>query len=166
MKLSFHIYTLSRIIYLHRKTMKNVSQDGNHTEKMEKIRVQKEEMLSDMIQTEAIEIVVPLGYMSTFLLGYYGPNYEIIGNMGSSYWHFQRIDDVLVLFEGAMQFLAIDIVGTIISILSFWVFCNINVIRLYCSMIKKSWLIMAMKLMFLLNQVGWQQKQRATCISY
>ena len=144
-----HIYTILKIIYLHKKMIRN--KDNN--EMMMKLRIKKDERLDELIQSEAIEIVVPVGYMTTFLLGYYGPNYGILGNIGNSYWQFKKVDDVLTLFEGAFQFLAIDVVGTLISFASFWTFCNINVARSYCKLIKKAWPIMALKLMFLLNQV-------------
>ena len=122
-------------------------------EMMLKLRIQRDEMLDELIQSEAIEIVVPVGYMTTFLLGYYGPNYGILGNIGNSYWQFKKVDDVLTLVEGAFQFMAIDVVGTLITFASFWIFCNINVARSYCKLINKAWPMMALKLMFLLNQV-------------
>ena len=145
-----HIYSILRIIYLHKKMNRN----SDNKEIVEKIKAKKDEMLDELIQSEAIEIVVPVGYMTTFLLGYYGPNYGILGNIGNSYWQFKRVDDVLALFEGAFQFLAIDLLGMLISFASFWIFCNINVVRSYCKLVKKAWPIMALKLMFLLNQVS------------
>ena len=55
--------------------------------------------LDQLILTERVQIVVPLIFISTFLMAYYGPNAELIGNVKLTLWKYEAVTDVNELLK-------------------------------------------------------------------
>ena len=75
-----NIYTALKILYVRRR---------NPNDKMEQA-----ELLQTLVINETVEIMVPLTYLLCFLLAYYGPNAELIGDIANSYWQYSAVEDV------------------------------------------------------------------------
>ena len=43
-----------------------------------------------LVLSECLEIVIPLAYLLCFVIAYYGPNAEILGNIKNDYWQYQE----------------------------------------------------------------------------
>ena len=74
--------------------------------------------LTKLVLTEIIEILVPLSYLITMLLAYYGPNAELLGNIQFGCWQFQQIEDIGGVVIAIMTMFLIDTSSVLIG--SFW----------------------------------------------
>ena len=45
--------------------------------------------LKVLVLAETLEFIMPLAYMSCFIVAYYGPNANVLGNVKNGYWHYQ-----------------------------------------------------------------------------
>ena len=43
-----------------------------------------------LVLAESLEIVIPLAYLVCFVIAYYGPNADILGNIKNGYWQYQE----------------------------------------------------------------------------
>ena len=65
-----------------------------YTRKKNPANIEKQmELLQDLMVNEIVEFMVPLSYLTCFSVAYYGPNANLIGNVGSSQWQFVAVDD-------------------------------------------------------------------------
>ena len=46
-----------------------------------------------LVLSESLEIVIPLAYLLCFVIAYYGPNADILGNIKNDYWQYQDTAD-------------------------------------------------------------------------
>ena len=44
-----------------------------------------------LVLAESLEIIIPLAYLLCFVIAYYGPNADILGNIKNGYWQYQEI---------------------------------------------------------------------------
>ena len=134
--------------------------DGHDFCCIEKEGIEKEkwinsrnELLQDVLLTEIMEFIVPLVYMATFAMAYYGPNSELLGAVRNDYWHYKRVNDLKSLFVPALQFLALDVIGCFLTIVLLWKFCSINAFQMTCQIFKKFWPILTLYISQTLNKV-------------
>ena len=113
----------------------------------------KREMITELILNETVEFVVPVMFMVTFAITFYGPNAYIIGNVRNAYWQYQKVDNINLYLTGAFKMTLIDALsGVISSILLRW-FCNINAISIFIKVIKEYGLLLAFNIILAMNQV-------------
>ena len=43
-----------------------------------------------LVLAESLEIVIPLAYLLCFVIAFYGPNADILGNIKNGYWQYQE----------------------------------------------------------------------------
>ena len=86
-------------------------------------------MIPVLYAVESIEYLVPLIYTVTFLIAFYGPNADIIGNVGMTRWKFQGVEDVKSYIEELLKIFAIDLAALIVSTVIFWKLASINMLR-------------------------------------
>ena len=46
------------------------------------------EALKILVLCETLEFIMPLGYMACFVVAYYGPNADVLGNVKNDYWQY------------------------------------------------------------------------------
>ena len=95
-----------------------------------------------LILTERCEIVVPLLYILTFLMAYYGPNSELIGNVKLTIWQYQAVKDINKFLENVFFLFAIDLLGGVVNGLLLWTTCQINCFKTLKNMQKEFWHIL------------------------
>ena len=88
----------------------------------------KKEDIMGLIAAETIEMVVPIAYVITFALAFYGENADIIGGVKFSGWQHEEVDDFLSFSTDLILMLAIDIVCLIVSGNLLWKFASINIL--------------------------------------
>ena len=70
--------------------------------------------------------MIPLVYLGCLLVGYYGPNVELIGGLRSDYWNYSPIEDVTQTVKFILMFFVVDLGSLFVSIALLWTFCRIN----------------------------------------
>ena len=112
-----------RIIYIWYKSPKN-------TNKLE-------ELVYTLVINEMVEFTVPLAYLLCFTSAYFGPNHDLIGNVGNSYWQYRAVDD----FEHTLMFVSmlffIDLLSLVACVYLLWQYCNKDLIQYYIAVQKE-----------------------------
>ena len=102
--------------------------------------------LNELVLNERLEVVIPLGYCLCYLMAYYGPNKAILGNIACS--------DVEKTMKVTALLFLVDVSSLFVSSILLWLFCKINLFKVYVKSQKKLWWIMASQEAFLLNEVN------------
>ena len=113
----------------------------------------KNDALAELILNETVEIIAPISFIGSYLIAFYGPNKQILGNVGCSYWTFEATEDLNALLNTVLIMTLIDSGSAFISGFLLWKFCRINIFWEYCKLIKKYWMIMAISGAFNLLKV-------------
>ena len=135
------------IIRLHRKIA-----DANN-ELLNVRNKTKSEMIGELILNETVEFVVPMLFMITFAIAFYGPNATIIGNVRNDYWQYQKVDDIKQYLTGAFKMTLIDALSGVMSLILLRVFCNLNGLNLYINVFRKYGLLLAFNITLAMNRV-------------
>ena len=105
------------------------------------------------LKEKVVPWVVPLSYCICFMVAYFGPNKDIIGNVGNTSWHFDEVeslDSPLII----MSFLFfVHLVSIVIWTLLLRMVCGIRYLDGYMYIQKEYWLIMAIHEAYSLNEV-------------
>ena len=135
------------IIRLHRKVA------DTNIELIDVRNKTKSEMITELILNETVEFVVPVMFMTTFAITFYGPNASIIGNVRNDYWQYQKVDDIKLYLTGAIKMTLIDALSGLISLILLKLFCKINGIFIFIKIIRKYGLLLAFNIILAMNQV-------------
>ena len=100
--------------------------------------------LDQLVLTERVEAVVAFLFLSTFLMAYYGPNAELIGNVKLTIWQYQAVADVNKFLESIFLFLAINFFNGVTGLL-LWTTCKINCFKTLKNMQKEFWHILGIQ---------------------
>ena len=125
-----------KAIRLHRK----VSEDNTNTKAIQQI---KTEILTDLVLNEVAEVIVPIGFIGTFVMAYYGPNNDLICNAGCTLWHHKKIENLLTFLMPVAEMALIDSGSVILAGFLLFQLCRINLWRIYCETIRKYWILFA-----------------------
>ena len=87
-----------------------------------------------------------LSYAASFATAFYGPNATMIGNVRSNYFDFKEVDNIDYLFLTMVQMFAVDIVGMLVTAIVLWFYGKRNLLYEVCKVMKKYWIILAIKL--------------------
>ena len=109
--------------------------------------------IMELVANEAIELVVPISFIGAYIIAYYGPNYDIIGSVGCSYWTFNKVEDIAAFLKPILKMAIIDCGSGLISGILLLRFCQINIIDEYSCMIEKYWMLMAISGASCMNKV-------------
>ena len=112
-----------------------------------------QENLEELIMTERIESVIPFTYLLTFLMAYYGPNAEILGNIKLTIWQYQSVADIEDYIKNLLKLLVIDFSSFATNGILLWITCKINVFKVLQKVQAQFWLIMTIQEAFLFFEV-------------
>ena len=112
------------------------------------------EIVQDLVIAEMIEFVVPIVYILTFITAYFGPNAEIIGNIGNSYWQYNAVIDVGHTLQNLVIIFFIDLGSLIISAFILWTFGRINIYRAFSFYQKEYGLVFMINVTFIFYSVS------------
>ena len=128
------------IIWYHKK--------GDEASKKKKMHA-----LITLIANETTEFILPISYVSVLLLSYYGPNAEIMGNIKNSSWQYAAIENIDdTIFWLGVMFL-VDSASTVISFLLLWVFCKVNIIKMYSHILQHMGYLLAVQPAYYISEV-------------
>ena len=95
------------------------------------------QLLQELVISEMVDVMIPITYLLTFILAYYGPNAELIGNVRNGYWQYTKTEDVNHTIEYVFMFLLVDVCSLLVSAALLWCFCRINLYRAYSEIMKE-----------------------------
>ena len=124
-----NLYKVLKIVNLSKK----IKADAIEKEKLDPI---KQEIVSDLVVVELVEVIMPLAYAMSVLTAYYGPNGQIIGNIKNSYWSYTAIHDLGKLLMSIFQMFAIDFVSLAFGWVVLWKLSLLNCVREGCKALK------------------------------
>ena len=118
-----NIYTALKILFVRQK---------NPDDKTEQAK-----LLQTLVINEMVEVMVPITYLLCFLLAYFGPNAELIGDIGNSYWQFSAVEDVGGTILIVSIFFFVDLLSLVFSTFLLKRFCQISVYQAYIALQKE-----------------------------
>ena len=110
-----NIYLTLRIVWIKKRRPKNIQKQI--------------ELLQELARNESIEFIVPIAFLIAFVLAYYGPNSELIGDAGATIWQFVAVEDIKETLKMILLFFSIDLCSSVVSAIILWVFCKISLFR-------------------------------------
>ena len=96
----------------------------------------KTKALKCLALKEFLKLLVPAVYSFSFVIAYYGPNADIIGNVKNEYWQFEKVTSLVTKFQNIVIVFLIDAVRGSTFGLILWYFCNLNMFSAYCSIVR------------------------------
>ena len=119
----FNTWTLFSILRLHKKV-------SDEQKKMKIIA------LKCLALKEFLRILVPAVYFFSFIIAYYGPNADVIGNVKNDYWQFEKASDLLKKFQNILIVFVIDACRGVLFGVILWIFCGLNMFTAYCYVVR------------------------------
>ena len=119
-----------------------------------KLIEEKQSAITDLALVEIIELIVPVVYIITLIVAFFGPNSSILGNYGNGYWTFRKIESLDKYVFGAIEMFAFDFCSFIVTGLILWKYCSVNFFLEICRQMKISWLLIAVTLAKSVNTVS------------
>ena len=105
---------------------------------------------------ESVEFIMPLTYCVCYLIAYFGPNAELMGNVKNDSWQYTSVDNIEelndILFWNFMMFI-VDLGSTILSIFLLCLYSNINILRMYVQMQDHMWYMLAIQQGYIVSEV-------------
>ena len=92
-------------------------------------------LLQDLVIAQMTEFLVPLTYLLCLIMAYYGPNSEVIGNIGNSYWQYNSIEHIDHAISYLCIFFVIDFLCLVICFYLLWHTCKIDLYKAYAALI-------------------------------
>ena len=136
-----HLIFTYDIIKTHRMTIRqSTNEDENEREKDKKQRILK------LILAETVEGLVPMCYAIELIMAYYGPNSNLIGNVGIGLWTYEEIEDIgrqLVVIFGMF---GVDVLGALLNGINLSKYGNVNLIQDFVKFLHKYWLLIGIRL--------------------
>ena len=139
---SINMFLMTRTIWIRRKGIS------------EKNEAKMVNTLMELVVAETVEIAVPLTYLTTFMVAYFGPNATLLGGVLNDWWHYTKVEDFGLFMENVGLFLFADCVSISTTIICMRVFAGVNVLRGFVKMQKEFWLLMAVNTAYTVNMVS------------
>ena len=92
--------------------------------------------IQSLVLAETVEVTIPVMYTICFMLAYFGPNAEVLGNIKNSYFHYTAVEDVWSSFQMLCIIMCIDLGFLIITFGTLYKFANMNMLKVIQTSIK------------------------------
>ena len=102
-------------------------------------QIENNEAIQDLVLDEFVEILMPIVYFGLVLMGYYGPNSEILGNIGAERWTWKKIGNMKTFASALFRMFFIDLIALALNTVLLWKYCSVNAIKVLCHLIRKYW---------------------------
>ena len=92
--------------------------------------IQKQsDLLQELAHNELVEFIVPLVFLIAIVVGFYGPNCNLIGNVGATIWQYSGIQNINETIMTIIALFLADFFSSITSSMILWFFCKINFLK-------------------------------------
>ena len=110
-------------------------------------------MIEELVLTEKIETLIPLAYIISFAIAYYGPNAEILGRVKLDLWQNKPVLDFGNHMKSVFILFVIDLMSLVVNGILLRTACNINIFKIFQNIQSEFWLIMAAQQAVLIARV-------------
>ena len=86
---------------------------------------------------EFLEVLVPIAYLLSFIGSYMGPNYGIIGGMGSDLGHHEKLSSLYEKLQETLIFMIAEVLRGVVFAVILWKFFGLSMYQSYCDVVKK-----------------------------
>ena len=93
---------------------------------------QLDEILKCLVVDEYFELLIPFVYCASFVLAYFGPNSEVLGNVRNDYWQYEKVENLPEKLANVTTFAVIITARGLVFCSGLWIVCKINMLRIYC----------------------------------
>jgi hypothetical protein len=100
-------------------------------------------LLRMLALNELIEFVVPLAYIMSLAIAYYGPNSHLLGGVGMTIWTYNAIEDLIPTLQIILFFWMGDFCSAVVSGIALKVFCNISLLEACMSLQKEFGIVLS-----------------------
>ena len=119
----------------------------------QKLKEKQQEAIVMLALTEILEILVPLAYTMTFVIAYFGPNAEILGNIRNDYWQYHEIRYPAKILFTIFQMFCFDTASAIIGGMLLWNFSNVNLWKEFNKVLTSFWPLIALRIAQITSKV-------------
>lgn len=110
-------------------------------------------IIQTLVMNEMIEFMVPLAYVISFVIAYYGPNANLIGNISNDYWQYSAVENIRNAIKEIMIFFFFSSSSLVLSSILLWKICRINLYYAYVELRKEFGLTLSVQMALGLNAV-------------
>ena len=103
----------------------------------------KKQVIGELWLNEIVEIIVPIAFIGSYASAYFGPNKDVIGDVGCNIWQYKRVKDIQSFFIPVVQMAMIDSGSLILAAIILWHFCRINILQELGPIVRKYWYYVA-----------------------
>ena len=96
-----------------------------------------------LVMAERIESVIPATYIICMLMGWYGGNGEILGNIKLTIWHYAAIENIDSNMQKLLLLLFVDFSSFVTNGILLWCTVKINIFRTLQMLQRDFWFVMA-----------------------
>ena len=135
----FHLSLTYQIIKGERKISNQTIEDDN---------LSNARLVIALVLSEIIEGITHIAYASCVAMAYFGPNANILGGIGCSYWAFKAIDEIWPLLGMMIVLFAVDTFSVALNFVWIWRATKKNTIPEFYRVFGSYWYLMAIVLSF------------------
>ena len=106
-------------------------------------------LLQNLASTEMIEVLASLTFMLSLIVAYFGPNASLIGNVGSSIFHYRKIFDIGHTVANMFTLFLTEFSSIILTGATMKVFCNINLLSAFIAVESEFGIVFCILLSFM-----------------
>ena len=106
---------------------------------------QKSIYITQLIIGELIVGLTPIVYGTGMTMAYYGPNANLLTNVGSDFWG-GVIEDMRHLFYPMFILVTFDSMSVVVTSICLWKLVDVNMAQKFCRTVDKYWLFMVVKI--------------------
>ena len=111
--------------------------------------------LCSLAVREYLEVLIPSMYCLSFIVAYYGPNAELIGNVKCEIWTFEKVNNLFDKLKFIFLFIVIDGIRGVSFGFVLWYFRNLNMYSAYCRTLKAYGKLILFSGTRIINAVGY-----------
>ena len=109
--------------------------------------------LIGLVLGESLEIIIPAVYTICFVVAYYGPNADILGNIKNGYFHYTKIDDLRKPIENLLLLVTVDVLLLIVAFTLILKMAKINLFHVFVHLMKHYGLTFSIQIAFILEHL-------------
>ena len=98
----------------------------------QKCKDETKNALKCLTMKEFLEVLIPAAYSISFLIAYFGPNSEILGEVKNDYWQYEKVTNVFSKLKKIGLLFTVDAIRAMCIFLVLRLFCNLNMYKAYC----------------------------------
>ena len=102
----------------------------------ESLETEKDKMLEEFVLAKAGEFLAPIVFLLQYILAFYGPNYDIMGSIGNTYFYPKKTEDISGVIKVELLVFLTILSNMAFSCIIVWVICRRNLYQLYCNCMK------------------------------